>query len=277
MILHMRSNWMDRNYNHWVAFLGIDKTKARILDPPHSLATIPFADVMANWDGTAVAVSLAPIDNVLIYSARLYYALKVAVVSLVVYLMRPLLRGKNGQQGDQRQFIRFRRVCSEATVIIVLASVLAVGYHALADTGFLRNPSAVAEVARRYYSVDIPESSLAELQTHIRKRNGVVIDARRAPDFQAGAIPGAISVPVDSTLSQRQEALKRVSRSCPIVVYCQSDGCRYADEVAAFLKLNGYSDVSIYRGGYREWRARAGASHNGKTGRQTGGAKTRET
>jgi rhodanese-related sulfurtransferase len=63
---------------------------------------------------------------------------------------------------------------------------------------------------------------------------------------------------VSSTLPERQEALQGVSSSFPIIVYCQSAGCRYADEVAAFLKFNGYPDISIYRGGYREWSREMG-------------------
>jgi rhodanese-related sulfurtransferase len=47
--------------------------------------------------------------------------------------------------------------------------------------------------------------------------------------------------------------LHGIDKTQKIVLYCQSSGCGFSDEVAAFLKFNGYRNVSIFRGGYREW------------------------
>ena len=53
MILHFRSTYADSQFDHWVACLGVDGGKARIIDLPHRLTTIPFAELLAKWDGTA--------------------------------------------------------------------------------------------------------------------------------------------------------------------------------------------------------------------------------
>lgn len=268
MILHMRSDWANRGYHHWVALLGVDRGKARILDVPHPVETISFAELLANWDGLALAVSTSPIDNSLVYAARFRYALIVTVLACVVYLFRPALQGRRGERLDQTRQGRARRLGVQTGVLVGLAGALGLAYHTLAEIGFLANPTAVAEVTRRYYSVDIPERSLTEIKAILDEGECLVVDARRAVDFRRGAIPGAISIPVNSSLSQRQQALRGVSRSTPIVVYCQSAGCRYADEVARFLKFNGYSNVALYRGGYGEWQEQVASPGGGKPSRE---------
>jgi rhodanese-related sulfurtransferase len=80
-----------------------------------------------------------------------------------------------------------------------------------------------------------------------------IYDARYGRDFVRGTIPSAKSLSIDSGLTERQDILGSTPKSQRIVVFCQSSGCGYADEVAQFLKFNGYENVVIYRGGYREW------------------------
>jgi len=61
MILHFRSTYADTKFNHWVTYLGVDGGKARIIDLPHRMTTIPFAELLAKWDGTAIEISKEPI------------------------------------------------------------------------------------------------------------------------------------------------------------------------------------------------------------------------
>ena len=143
--------------------------------------------------------------------------------------------------------------------------LLGLGYHAFADVGFLKNPTALAEVARRYYSVDIPEISLAEMEKEILENKSLVLDARRVRDYRHSALPGAKSMSVNSTLSERQQMLSGVSKPQRILVYCQSAGCGYADKVAKFLKFNGYENVAIFRDGYRVWRETHTPARGAKT------------
>ena len=142
------------------------------------------------------------------------------------------------------------------TVQVLLSILFVTGilYHALSPVGFLKNPSAVAEVTRRYYSVDIPEIDIAEMERVVNEEAIPLFDARFFRDYSRGTIPGAKSLPINSSLSERQEILGSTPKSQRIVVFCQSGGCGYADEVAQFLKFNGYENTIIYRGGYREWK-----------------------
>jgi rhodanese-related sulfurtransferase len=253
MILHMRSSAYQRGYHHWVAFLGVDGDRVRVLDGTQPTETILLAELMANWDGMAIAISSTPISRSILQEGRLYCALLGLAVVLPMLLLRVMV-----QQGDdcptrKTRGESLRRLVRLCTALVVLAAGIGLADHALRDTGFLRNPQAVAEVTRRFFSLDVPERSLAELKTLVAKEGVVLIDARHAADFRRGALPNAISVPIDSALPERVRALQGIQKTAKIVVYCQSEGCRYSDEVAQFLKFNDFSDVSIFRGGYREW------------------------
>jgi rhodanese-related sulfurtransferase len=131
--------------------------------------------------------------------------------------------------------------------------IIAIFCHAFSETGFLRNPTAVAEVTRRYYSIDITEINLSEMQDIVAEKTCLIFDTRYTHDFKHGTIPGAKNMSINSTLSERQQLLAGIDKKHRIVVFCQSVGCGYADEIAQFLKFNGFLNVVLYRGGYREW------------------------
>ncbi|MDR1494169.1 MAG: rhodanese-like domain-containing protein [Planctomycetaceae bacterium] len=141
----------------------------------------------------------------------------------------------------------------QTACLLGLIFVIAVLYHATSEIGFLRNPTAVAEVTRRYYSVDIPEILFAEMQKIVEEKNAPIFDARYLRDYKYGTIPGAKTLSINSSLDERQRQMQGISKEQRIVVFCQSSGCGYANEVAQFLKFNKYNNVVIYRGGYREW------------------------
>jgi rhodanese-related sulfurtransferase len=151
----------------------------------------------------------------------------------------------------------------QTACLLGLVFVVAVLYHATSKTGFLRNPAAVAEVTRRYYSVDIPEISLAEMQKIVEEKTTPIFDARYLRDYHYGTISGAKTLSINSSLDERQRQMQGIGKEQKIVVFCQSSGCTYSDEIAQFLKFNRYNKVVIYRGGYREWE-----KHEKKHGRK---------
>jgi len=253
VILHMRSNWGDGGFNHWVAFLGMDGGRVRIIDAPHPLQTMKTAELLANWDGTAIVVDREEPNQAFILAARVDYLLGVAVLVLAVFFLQTVFSTHRIRR-QSPPIHPGRAVLVQAGAILGVSTVLALAYHACCEIGFLRNPTALAEVTQRYYSVDIPELTVAQTEKEIREGKPLVLDARRVIDYQRGALPGAKSMSLYSTLPERQEVLTDVSKSRRIIVYCQSSRCGYADEVAKFLKFNGYEDLAIFRGGWREWK-----------------------
>lgn len=83
------------------------------------------------------------------------------------------------------------------------------------------------------------------------------IDARRTKEYVDGHIPGAFSVPAwespDAKISALLDEVGVVSEA-PAVVYCSSSKeCEDSLIISNLLEQAGFTDVSIYKGGFPEW------------------------
>lgn len=87
----------------------------------------------------------------------------------------------------------------------------------------------------------------------------VLVDARSQGAFEAGHIPGAISLPQSSS----DEALAEFSRQYPtnthVVVYCSSTSCSLSFKLAYRLAKDfGFTHVEFMTGGYAEYQRAEG-------------------
>lgn len=254
MILHFRSTYADSKFNHWVAYLGVDGGKARIIDIPHRIATIPFSEILAKWDGTAIVISKEPIQGDFIATARWNYLSMILLLLGILVAARAFFWDHDNENFLALTFFqKIKLAIIQTSALLGVLFVVGILYHALSPIGFLRNPSAVAEVTRRYYSIDVPEIDITETERAIESKTIQLYDARYSRDYVRGTIPSAKNLSINSSLTERQQMLGATPKSQRIVVFCQSSGCGYADEVAQFLKFYGYENVVIFRGGYREW------------------------
>ena len=94
--------------------------------------------------------------------------------------------------------------------------------------------------------------SARELEQRLARGDVVVLDVRPEPEYKAGHIPGAQSVPVDALASL---ALK-LPRRRQIVAYCRGPYCVYADDAVRLLQARGLKARRLDVG-FPEWR-RAG-------------------
>lgn len=82
----------------------------------------------------------------------------------------------------------------------------------------------------------------------------VFIDARPPDFYEEGHIPGAINLPVAEALGGDLRGLPE-SRRTPLIVYCSGGDCEDSRIVLGALLRNGFTDVSIFEGGWDEWSA----------------------
>lgn len=252
MILHVRGSRTNGNFNHWVAFLGFENGRVRIADAPLPVQTMSTAELLSIWDGTGIVISKETISHNFIYESRIELILGLVLLTLSVYFLYQItcisLSYFNANISVEKLNLPWQ-IC----VIFTFSLFLSLGYHVFSEIGFLNNSTALAEVSQRYHSAKVPTLSLTDTKKEISEGNPLLLDARRPIDFQHGALPNAKSIPFNSSLSDRQQVLAGVPKTKRIIVYCQSSGCGYADEMAQFLKFNGYVNTVIFRGGYREW------------------------
>jgi rhodanese-related sulfurtransferase len=84
----------------------------------------------------------------------------------------------------------------------------------------------------------------------------VVLDVRPEEEYQAGHIPGALSVPVDVL----EGALQSLPKNEEIVAYCRGPYCVFSDEAVTLeavtlLRSRGYQARRLGEG-LPDWRAK---------------------
>ncbi len=91
-----------------------------------------------------------------------------------------------------------------------------------------------------------------ELVARLKAGDVVVLDVRPTPEFEAGHIPGARSVPV----GKLRQYLRALPKDAEVVAYCRGPYCVYADDAVRLLRRRGYRARRL-EDGFPEWK-RAG-------------------
>lgn len=136
-------------------------------------------------------------------------------------------------------------------------------FYRLADAGvhrFLRDLQALAHtrladverVTHQYLDGpdDLEPVSLRELDRRLRGGDVTVLDVRPREEYEAGHIPGALSLPI----GQLKRGTGSPPKSREIVAYCRGRYCVYAAEAVALLRKRGYRARRLIEGlpGWRD-------------------------
>ena len=118
----------------------------------------------------------------------------------------------------------------------------------------VRHVAEVHQLADEYLGErdEVEHVSAKELQKRLARGDVVVLDVRPEPEYKAGHIPGAQSVPVDALAS----LAPKLPRRRQIVAYCRGPYCVYADDAVRLLQARGLKARRLDVG-FPEWR-RAG-------------------
>lgn len=88
-----------------------------------------------------------------------------------------------------------------------------------------------------------------ELSERITTGDVVVIDVRPSPEYAAGHIAGAVSIPIDDLA----EHVRSLPPDVEVVAYCRGPYCVFADDAVRLLRRKGRIARRL-RDGFPEWR-----------------------
>lgn len=80
--------------------------------------------------------------------------------------------------------------------------------------------------------------------------NFKLVDVLLPSGYEKWHIPGAINIEIDEL---ENLALKMLDKYDEIIVYCASFECQSSTRAAKILKTLGFTNVSEYKGGKKEW------------------------
>ena len=89
-----------------------------------------------------------------------------------------------------------------------------------------------------------------ELRTLLKDGEVTVLDVRPREEYEAGHIPGALSIPV----AELRKRLRELPRNREIVAYCRGRYCVYSLEAVQLLRRRGYR-ARRTREGMPDWKA----------------------
>ena len=253
VILHVRKQANTPEFTHYYLLVECEEDHALILDPPNGLQQVPLHKLALLWDGTGLIVSKTAIklENHIVGELARSGGFILFILAVLALLHR-VSATQRDSDGGLTKHAWFRRCLCQGSVLIGVSVLFSIGYHSLNRNGFLANGEAVAAIIELKKNRFIPRISTARAKKLLATET-VFIDARNPTDFRAGHVAGAVNLPTTSGSAKFDEALKNVSADVPIVVYCQSDKCPYADVVAPRILSQGFSDVRIYQGGWENW------------------------
>ncbi len=109
----------------------------------------------------------------------------------------------------------------------------------------------VEQVTREYFEAldELDPVGRAELLARADDGDVIVLDVRPGEEYEAGHIPGAISVPLD----ELERRLSSLPRDAEIVAYCRGPYCVLAPQALELLHRHGFQARRL-EGGFPEWR-----------------------
>ena len=95
----------------------------------------------------------------------------------------------------------------------------------------------------------LDEVSRSELAERIAVGDVIVLDVRPGPEYEAGHIAGARSIPIDRLVQE----LRTLPAEVEVVAYCRGPYCVLADDAVRLLRRRGRTARRLVDG-YPEWR-----------------------
>jgi rhodanese-related sulfurtransferase/DNA-binding transcriptional ArsR family regulator len=128
-------------------------------------------------------------------------------------------------------------------VFRLLKSLETLGHSRLAD---------VQHVVRMYLDGHdtLEPVTFKELRHLMRNGDVTVVDVRPTEEYEAGHIPGALSLPV----SELKRRLREIPKGKEVIAYCRGRYCVYSLEAVTLLRKHGY-DARRAHEGLPDWRA----------------------
>ena len=98
---------------------------------------------------------------------------------------------------------------------------------------------------------------LPEFHSAVEARSALILDARPLVFFERGHVPGALNLARDDFARdyRRLSPALKAAIDKPIIVYCSGGDCHDSRLVANALLSLGFSNVSVFTGGWEAWSA----------------------
>jgi rhodanese-related sulfurtransferase len=98
---------------------------------------------------------------------------------------------------------------------------------------------------------------LDQFHSAVDRKNALILDARPSAFFEEGHVPGALNLARDDFAHDYRQLANvlKAATDKSIIVYCSGGDCHDSRLVANALLSLGFSNVSVFTGGWEAWSA----------------------
>ncbi len=260
IILHVKRQVTSKKFDHYELYMGSQDGKAILFDPPNPPKLENFGILLSRMSGKGLVLSNNQIDLGWNIASRRLQLMAYGILAMLAVIGLRFWIGKYHPPPTDASLLKIiSGSVGKAVGLLCISICVSSLYHTLTNEGFFAESGATASIKKAYETSFLPKISVADVRYLLKQdRDCLLIDARFASDYASGHIDGAINIPMNSSSEKRQSTLKGIGKSKQIVVYCQSASCKFAEKVAIKLMDDGFSDISIFKGGWQEWVAKNG-------------------
>ncbi len=109
-------------------------------------------------------------------------------------------------------------------------------------------------VSNKARSAGVAIVSLAEAKVIVDRQSRVILDARPAPDYEAGHLPGAFTLPQMEIDTFFGPLMPLLAFDAPVMAYCSSKDCDEALLLTEQLRERGVTSVVLFVEGFKSWK-----------------------
>jgi len=144
-------------------------------------------------------------------------------------------------------------VIARVILLLLISALCAGAYNQWSGRGI-----PWAEDWDRYVELRAQEKGIRVADLEDTKRisdsgSHLIFDARPRSDYDAGHIPGAMSFPYQEVDEMFAQFAPILTPGQPILVYCSGQECDESMLLAEYLQEQGFTNVTLFAGGYEVW------------------------
>lgn len=238
VIVHTRAGASQKHFSHWMLFAGFEHGAGyKLYDPPFTHGSLSGAELQALWGGTALIVYRK--DN----QKSLQQSLKASIPSTKILLTIACI---SIASFCASQYLHLRPGLGMAATIILTCIITQ-----LSTESFARNWRLTT--SQHYYHLTDEAQRVSPLELE-KFRDAILVDARTEQQHSVSRVPNSHSLPLGSGILRMKQFVSANSEQHPIIVYCESDQCAWAEIVAKELSSLGCKNVYVMGEGFRGWK-----------------------
>ena len=166
-----------------------------------------------------------------------------------------------------------KRTLLQALGIILISLALGLGVNAFRADGIPFVERWSEKLAQKQQAGGFPAVSLAETVAAFTRGEALFLDARDRDLYKLGHIPGAVNLPVQEFERVFPRMRERLEAAPWLIAYCDGGSCEASVELTERLFLVGIDRISVFPGGFQQWKDSGQAVEEGEgtTGQEVAG------